>query len=79
MSLADAAERALKAVGKPMHSTEIIEYATAKGWIAPKGKTPDHSLQAALWTEIHNRRKQSRFTIVREGEGPIHRKYGLRK
>jgi hypothetical protein len=79
MNLKDAAERVLKKVGRPMHSTDIIDFAIKRGWIAPRGKTPDHSLQAAIWAETHDDRNQSRFRIVVEGEGPVHRKYWLRK
>jgi hypothetical protein len=77
MKLSDAAERVLRKVGHLMHSGEIIEYAAKHGWIVPKGKTPDHSLQAALWTEIRKRGAQSRFRMV--GEGRVNRRFWLRE
>jgi hypothetical protein len=76
MKLTDAAEKVLRKFGQPMHSTEIVEYALKQGWITPKGKTPDHSLQAALWTDIERNGSGSRFRMV--GKGRVHRKYWLR-
>ena len=76
MKFSDAAEKVLRRVGRPMHSTEIVDYATKRGWIISKGKTPDHSLQAAIWTDIKKMGPQSRFQMV--GEGRITRRFWLR-
>jgi hypothetical protein len=77
MKLTDAAEKVLRKIGRPMHSTEIVEYAAKHGWIVPRSKTPDHSLQAAVWTDIKRNGSQSRFQMV--GRGKINRKYWLRQ
>lgn len=76
MTLLDAAEKALRMAGQPLHSTEIIALAVRRNWIHPRGRTPDHSLQAALWTDIRDNGRQSRFKMV--GDSPIKRKYALR-
>jgi hypothetical protein len=77
MKFTDAAEMVLRKVGRPMHSTEIIEYASNKGWIASHGKTPDHTLQSAIWTEIKNKGPESRFRMI--GKGRITRRFWLRR
>ena len=77
MTLLDAAEKALRAAGEPLHSTQIIALAVSKGWIHPKGKTPDHSLQSAVWDDINQNGSRSRFKVI--GDVPIRRKYALRK
>jgi hypothetical protein len=76
MKFSDAAEKVLRKIGRPMHSTEIVEYAIKQGWIIQKGKTPDHSLQALIWTDIQKNGSRSRFRMV--GEGRFHRRYWLR-
>ena len=76
MVLLDAAEKALRAVRRPMHSKEIINFAVEQGWISPRGATPDHTLQALLWGDINKRGSKSRFRMV--GEGRRHRRYWLR-
>lgn len=60
MKLADAAEKVLRKIRRPMHSNEIVEYAVKQGWIIPRSRTPDHSLQAAIWTDIRRNGSQSR-------------------
>jgi hypothetical protein len=77
MKLLDAAEKALRDTGRPMRSTEIVALAIRKRWIHPKGKTPEHSLQAALWADINNHGSRSRFKII--GDVPIRKRYALRK
>jgi hypothetical protein len=77
MKLSDAAERVLRKIGRSLHSAEIVEYAVKYGWIIPKGKTPDHSLQAAVWTDIRRNGSRSRFRMV--GQGKVHRRYWLRE
>ena len=77
MNLLDAAEKALRAAGEPLHSKQIIGMAVSKGWIRPKGKTPDHSLQGALWEDINKNGSRSRFKVI--GDVPIRKKYALRK
>ena len=76
MTLIEAAKRVLEQTGRPMHSKEIITYAKSKGWINPQGKTPDHSLQAAIFK--HLKQSGSRAIFARIGEARIYRKYALR-
>jgi hypothetical protein len=77
MMLRDAAEKVLKEVGRPMHSAEIVKYAIKRGWITPKSKTPDHSLQAVVWKDIQRNGSRSRFKMI--GQGRIRRRYWLRQ
>lgn len=77
MTILEAAEKTLRAVGRPLHSTEIVEYAVRRGWITPRGKTPDHSVQAALWQDIHENGAASKFVTV--GPGRFQRRYWLRR
>lgn len=76
MTLIDAAERVLRVTGRPMHSTEIIAYARRRGWITTGGKTPDHSLQAAIWKSMKQLGTRSPFAMV--GRGTRYKKYSLR-
>jgi hypothetical protein len=76
MKLLDAAERVLREASKSLHSREIVAYAKKRGWIAPRGRTPDHSLQAAIWKDIKALGSRSRFVV--SGRGSVDRKYSLR-
>lgn len=76
MKLVEAAEKALRAFGEPMHSREIISFAKGKGWIKPEGRTPEHSLQGAIWKNIHLLGNKSPFRMV--GIAKTKRKYALR-
>jgi len=60
-----------------MHSMEIIQYAKQKGWIDPKGKTPHHSLQAAMFRHIRLHGRASIFVMV--GDVRRLRKYALHR
>jgi len=77
MTIIEAAEKVLAEVGHLMHSMEIIQYAKRKGWIAPKGKTPHHSLQAAIFKHLRSHGKASLF--VKVGGVRQLRKYDLRR
>ena len=66
----------LQMSGCPLHSTEIIKRAVKAGLIKPKGKTPDHSLQAVIWRDMHAN-QDSPFVAV-GGPGPRLRKYWLK-
>jgi len=77
MTFKDAAERVLRTVGKPMHSPEIVEYALKRGWVVSSGKTPDHTLQGAIWSDIKKNGSKSRFRMV--GQGRVGRRFWLRK
>lgn len=77
MTFKDAAERVLRTVGKPMHSREIVEYALKMRWVVSKGKTPHHTLQAVIWSDIEKKRAKSTFRMV--GQGRRQRKFWLRE
>jgi hypothetical protein len=77
MMLRDAAERVLREIGRPMHSAEIIKHAIKRGWVTPKGKTPDHSLQASIWKDIQRNGSRSRFKMVGQGRNQL--RYWLRQ
>jgi hypothetical protein len=72
----EAAEKALQINAKPMHSREIVLYAKKRGWIDCKGKTPNHSVQAAIWKNIKKLGSRSRFVMT--GRVKQQRKYSLR-
>jgi len=76
MRYTEAAERALLENQRPMHSVEIVQYAKKRRWISPRGKTPDHSLQAALWKDMKKRGRNSLFVMTRGRR--LRRKYALR-
>lgn len=79
VSMIEAAEIVLKQSKTPLHSNEIISIAMSKGPIRPVGKTPDRSLQAAIWRDIHEARKgDSPFIMVGTGEGTTNRRYWLK-
>jgi len=76
MKYIEVAEKALRENKRPMHSMEIIAHARKRGWISPHGKTPDHSLQAAIWKDIKKRGRNSPFVMT--GGRTLRRKYTLR-
>lgn len=78
MRLIEAAEVVLRDSPHPLHSAEIVSLAVSAGLIAPpKGRSPDHTLQAAIWRDLHQRRKEaSPFVLI--GEGRINRRYWLK-
>jgi hypothetical protein len=75
MNLEAAAECALRETGKPMSSREILRYGTRRGWITPRGRSPEHSVQAAIWKNRKRLGKRSPFTVIGRG---IYGKYSLR-
>jgi hypothetical protein len=75
MTLLEAAESALKKTGHPMHSWEIVQYATRRGWIAVRGKTPEKSVQSAISKHV---KKTGTASIIRRiGNRGLGSKYGL--
>jgi hypothetical protein len=71
-----AAEIILRRSLKPLHSKEIIALALEAGLIDVKGKSPDRSLQSAIWRDINVHRKElSPFLMV--GTGKKLRRYWL--
>jgi restriction system protein len=75
MTFKAAAERVLRTVGKPLHSYEIVEYALKRGWVVSSGKTPHHTLQVAIWSDIKKNGSKSRFRMI--GKGKKKRKFWL--
>ena len=58
----EAAIEALKeAGGEPLSALDICSIARERGWIAPKSKTPEASIGAALYTDIKNKGDASSF------------------
>jgi hypothetical protein len=56
VSYVEAAVQVLKAVGRPLTTTEITEFAVARRLIDPKGKTPNRSMAARLYLHIRDAR-----------------------
>jgi hypothetical protein len=74
MRYTDAAEKAWLENQRPIHS--IVQYAKKLRWISPRGKTPDHGLQAALWKDMKKRGRNTLFVMTRGRT--LRRKYALR-
>lgn len=56
-----AALTVLQASKQPMKVGDLAEVAIKKGLWSPKGKTPEATLASALYREIKDKGKQSRF------------------
>lgn len=79
MSMVQAAEVVLHRSSKPLHSKEIIHIAVAEGLIEPPvGKSPDRSLQAVIWRDIHEGRKGISPFIMVGGDCKSDRRYWLK-
>jgi hypothetical protein len=78
MSLLQAAEVVLRESSEPLHSAEIVKRAVERGLVPqPMGRSPDHTLQAAVWRDINERRKaDSPFLLL--GNGRVNRRYWLK-
>ena len=61
MSYKDSAFKVLKMEKKPLHCREIVQVAVRKGWLKPKGQTPDLTMNAQLARDIKSKKKKSRF------------------
>ena len=80
MSFLDAAEHVLREAGstEPMHYTLITERMIASGLVQTGGKTPAHTLQAQVGTDIRRRdARGARQRFVRTGPGMIALATGL--
>lgn len=55
-----AAYQVLQEIQTPSNPAEITDIAIRKGWLQTKGRTPDASMSAALYTDI--KYKKSKFT-----------------
>lgn len=49
-----AAEAVLKSVKRPLTTREILELALERGLVASKGKTPEATMSAALYTAVRD-------------------------
>jgi hypothetical protein len=72
VNLAEAAEAVLKSHGdgRPMHYRTITDHALASGLIAPRGLTPEASLNSAISTDITRRSRsgdEERFVSYGRG------------
>lgn len=76
MTWAEAARKVLERSSRPLHSKEIVAAAVREGWVSPSARSPDHSLQSAIWKHI--RKQGNPFGFVMIGAGRIHRKYWLK-
>ena len=64
MNVQDAAIQILKDAGKPLHAKEIAERIMEAGlWVA-KGKTPEATVSARLYSDIKKHGDQSTFVKV---------------
>ena len=66
MGYKDSAYKVLKLKKKPLHSKKITQIAIQKGWLKPKGSTPESTMYAQLTRDIQSNKTKSRFTK----EGP---------
>ena len=64
MNIQDAAAQVLKDAGKPLHAKEITERIIEAGLWITKGKTPEATVSAHLYSEIKERGNQSIFVKV---------------
>lgn len=70
MSFIDAAYQLLKESGEPRHYCWLTEEAIRRGLIATKGKTPEATMYASLFTEISSAKPGKRLSrFVRTGRG----------
>jgi HB1, ASXL, restriction endonuclease HTH domain len=74
-SIAEAAAKVLQSAQRPLHSREIAE-SVIKAGLDLQAKSPDHSVQAAIWRHIHRDGNKLGFAMV--GNGRRRRTYWLR-
>lgn len=64
----DAAYRVLKETKKPLNRKDLVDKIISKGyWESPGGKTPSQTIAAAIYMEIKNKGKESRFKVAERG------------
>src|ERR1700687_2497330 len=69
LSALDAAAKVLGEAKEAMTCQEMIETMASKGfWSSPGGKTPAHTLSAAICRETHIRGKDTRFGWAEPGK-----------
>jgi hypothetical protein len=62
--------------GRPIGTSEVLEYARRNGLNIGSSQTPNRSIQAAVWLDIHKKGKESPFMMV--GGGSWKRKFWVR-
>ena len=67
MTFLAAAEAVLKSATRPLTAREITELALKRGLIAPKGKTPEATMNAALYIAVRDNPKGSIRRVYRPG------------
>ena len=53
MTYLEAALEVLRNAERPLTTRQVVDEAVERGLIAPTGKTPDASMSAALYGELH--------------------------
>ena len=61
MTYKDIAYKILKSKKKPLHSKKITQIAVERGWLKPKGLTPESTMNAQLVRDINFNKTESRF------------------
>ena len=61
MTYKDSAYKVLKMKKKPLHIREITQIALKKGWLKPKGQTPEMTMNSQLIRDINSKKEKSRF------------------
>lgn len=75
MTYKDIAYKILKSEKKPLHSKKITQIAIKKGWLKPKGLTPEATMNAQLIRDIHSKKTQSRFIQTAPSTFAVNTKY----
>lgn len=60
-SFKEIAYQVLQKSKKPLHCKEITKIARGKQWLTTKGKTPEQTMCALLYSDVKTQRKKSRF------------------
>src|SRR5688500_1512513 len=62
-----AALQVLQDAGEPLHYRVIAERAAARGLLTSRGRTPDQTMAAQLYSDINSRAAVSLFVQIRRG------------
>jgi hypothetical protein len=67
MNFREAALRVLRDEGRPLHYEEIARIALERGYIEPKGRTPEDSISTELSRDMRKNGAKSEFLKVDRG------------
>jgi len=67
MTFRAAAEAVLKSARHPLTTREVTEMALKRGLIAPKGKTPEQTMSAVLYTAVRDKPEGTIRRLYRPG------------